>query len=282
MRRSRQLFLFGSFGAAVGLASSARASPPSGALRMIAQVAREVVETMPNTADPEDAVAARIKAISNVFEVGKPEPEYDYVERLNDGRGYTVTNYGFCTSTGEVSSLIRQYAAAVPDTPLKRFLALMPPAAQGRGTLSDFPDAWRKEISTSDRLVAICDEEADRLFFNPAMAAADKANIRSPVGKLVFYDTWLQHGAGDDPDSFNAIFARARQSVGEDLPENDFIRAFLRIRKAVLLDPDEPATRVVWRQSAPRVDALLNLLNTNPDLIPPITVANAEVHAVVG
>ncbi len=239
---------------------------------------------MPQRIDPEGALAQRIKAISNVFEVGKPQPEYDYVERLNDGRGYTVTNYGFCTATGEVASLIRLYAATAPDTPLKRFLALMPPASQGRGRLSDFAAAWRNEISTSDRLVAICDQEADRLFFIPAMAAADKANIRSPVGKLVFYDTWLQHGGGDDPDSFNAIYARARQSVRDrqPCPEEDFIRTFLRIRKAVLLDPAEPATRAVWRQSAPRVDALLNLLNTNPGLVPPITVANAEVHVTVG
>ncbi len=286
MHSSRRDFLLGSYGAAMGLLPLGRALDPAPAetTNMLAQVAREVASAMPHRVDREDAIAARIKAISNVFEVGKPEPEYDYVERLNDGRGYTVTNYGFCTATGEVSSLIRLYAATVPDTPLKRFLALMPPAGQGRGSLSTFPAAWRQEIGTSDRLVAVCDEEADRLFFNPAMAAADKANIHSPVGRLVFYDTWLQHGGGDDPDSFNAIYARARQSVRDrqPCPENDFIRAFLGIRKAVLLDPTEPATRAVWRESAPRVDALLNLLNTNPGLVPPITVANAEVHIVVG
>jgi chitosanase len=258
--------------------------PAAYMMDMLAQVAREVAKAMPPKMDPNGAIAARIKAISNVFEVGKPEPDYDYVEWLNDGRGYTVTNYGFCTSTGEVSSLIRLYAAMVPDTPLKRFLALMPPASQGRGSLGDFPALWRREVEASDRLAAVCEEEADRLFFNPAMAAAEMADIQTPVGKLVFYDTWLQHGDGDDPDSFNAIYARARQSVSDrrPCPEADFLQAFLSVRKAVLLDADEPATRSVWRESAPRVDALLNLLDTNAELVPPVTVANAEIHMTIG
>lgn len=243
-----------------------------------------MADQMADKSESRAALAARIKAISNVFEVGQPEAEYDYVEHLNDGRGYTVTNYGFCTGTGEVSLLIRRYADMVPDTPLKRFLMLMPPASSGRKGLSEFPDAWRAAIGAADGLVAVCDEEADRLFFNPALHAAEKAGIHSAVGKLIFYDTWLQHGGGDDPDSFNAIYSRARQSVASQspCPESDFLRAFLMIRKAVLLNPAERATRSVWRQSAPRIDALLRLLDSNPDLVPPITVANAEVHAVVG
>ncbi len=278
--------MLGTFGAAVGLFPMCRTADPAAAekLSTIAQLEQEAASIVSDRAESESTIAARIKAISNVFEVGKPEPAYDYVERLNDGRGYTVTNYGFCTSTGEVSSLIRLYVAVEPETPLKHFLALMPPAGQGGGSLGDFPAAWRNEISTSDRLAAVCDEEADRLFFDPAMAAAGKAGVHTPVGKLIFYDTWLQHGAGDDPNSFNAIYARARQiaSDREPCPESEFLRAFLTIRKAVLLDAAEPSTRSVWRQSAPRVDALLNLLDANPSLLPPITVADAEVHIVIG
>ena len=31
-----------------------------------------------------------------------------------------------------------------------------------------------------------------------------------------------------------------------------------------------------------RVDALLNLLNTNPDLVAPVTVLSSDVHVIVG
>jgi chitosanase len=284
MRCSRRDFLLGSCGAAVGIATSIEVAHSAQTIEMIAREAREAAQTMPRLSDPEDDLAARIKAISNVFEVGTPEPEYDYVEKLGDGRGYTVTNYGFCTSTGEVAALINLYAAVVPDTPLKRFLGSMPPAREEDGNLDDFPGAWRAAIGSSDRLAAVCDKEADRLYFAPAMAAAKAAGMHSPIGKLIFYDTWLQHGAGDDPDSFNAIYARAAKTVGGRPPfaEHEFLSAFLAIRKAVLLAPSEPSTRKVWRQSAPRVDALANLLERNPDLAPPITVANGEVHAVIG
>ena len=37
----------------------------------------------------------------------------------------------------------------------------------------------------------------------------------------------------------------------------------------------------MWRASARRVDALLKLLNANPDLVPPIQVTNADVDVTV-
>ncbi len=49
----------------------------------------------------------------------------------------------------------------------------------------------------------------------------------------------------------------------------------------MLEEPANRETREVWRASARRVDALLNLLNTNPDLVPPIEVANADVDVTV-
>jgi chitosanase len=284
MRASRRDFLLGSCGAAIGLATSIEVAHSAQTMDMIAREAQEAARAMPRLSDPMDELAARIKAISNVFEVGSPAPEYGYVEKLGDGRGYTVTNYGFCTSTGEVAALINLYAAAVPATPLKRFIDSMPPAREQDGDLDDFPDAWRAAIGSSDRLAGVCDKEADRLYFAPAMAAANAAGMHSPIGKLIFYDTWLQHGAGDDPDSFNAIYARAAKKVGGGPPfaEHEFLETFLAIRKAVLQAPFDPATRKVWRQSAPRVDALTNLLERNPNLAPPVTVANAEVHAIIG
>jgi chitosanase len=234
--------------------------------------------------DPDSAVlAARIKAISNVFEVGGPEADYRYVEDLRDGRGYTVTNYGFCTATGEVAELINLYVTRVPDTPLKRYLAVMPPAVDTEGTARGFPADWRREVDAG-QLAAVCDEEADRLFYRPAMKAARAAGIRSPIGRLVFYDTLIQNGGGDDPDSFSAIFAGALKRVSESgsAQESDLIRAFLEIRKEVLLDPHESDTRHEWRQSVSRVDALLNLLDTNPGLVAPVTVSSSDVHIIVG
>src|SRR4029079_12450427 len=73
-------------------------------------------------AAPAADLARRIKAISNVFEVGGPDPDYAYVEDLGDGRGYTVTQYGFCTYNSEVSQVIDRYDQAVQETRITRFL----------------------------------------------------------------------------------------------------------------------------------------------------------------
>ncbi len=234
---------------------------------------------------PDVGLVRRIKAISNVFEVGRPEPDYAYVENLNDGRGYTVTQYGFCTYNTEVTRVIQRYARFVPDTGLKQFLPCLPPLSTGKAdALSDFPTAWRGEIlDNADYLLIACDEVADRLYLRPALNAADAAGIHSPIGESIFYDTWLQHGAGADPDSLTAILKRAIDGTGglDCSSETEFLRAFLAIRKEVLLEPANRATREVWRASASRVDALQRLLVSNPDLLPPIEVAVTPTPMVV-
>ena len=244
-------------------------------------------ESMPmpqnDTVAPDAELARRIKAISNVFEVGRPDPDYAYVEDLDDGRGYTVTQYGFCTYNSEVSQVIDRYAAHVPDTPLKRFLPQLPPLKWSEQELTGFAAAWRKEIKSSKFLGIACDEEADALYFRPAVEGAAAVGIHSAIGKAIFYDTILQHGASTDPDSLPSILQRTLEEIGdaEDNSEAEFLRGFLNIRRSVLEEPANRETREVWRASARRIDALLNLLNKNPDLIPPIQVANADVEATV-
>ncbi len=240
---------------------------------------------MPSETDPalDVDLARRIKAISNVFEVGASEPDYAYVENLGDGRGYTVTQYGFCTYNNEVARVIERYAKFVPDTDLKSFLPQLPPRATGKQALGGFAATWRKEAHGSRYLGVACDEEADELYLRPAMKAAAAAGVRSPIGKSIFYDTWLQHGASGDPDSLSAILKRTVAETGGvgGSSETEFLRTFLSIRKAVLREPANRETREVWRASASRVDALLHLLDSNPALVPPIKVANADISVVV-
>jgi hypothetical protein len=225
----------------------------------------------------------RIKAISNVFEVGRPEPDYAYVEDLGDGRGYTVTQYGFCTYNSEVAQVINRYVAHVPETPLKRFVEQLPPLKWSNQELDDFPHIWRHEIKASEFLGAACDEEANILYLEPAVESAASVGVTSPVGMAIFYDTLLQHGAATDPDSLPSILKRTLQEYPDvdSSSEQQFLRAFLKVRKSVLENASNHETRRVWRASAQRVDALLNLLDDNPNLVPPIDVANADVEATV-
>jgi len=82
----------------------------------------------PRELNPSDQEWAAIKAVSNVFEVGNPEPAFAYVEALRDARGYTATQYGFCTYNDEISSIIERIASSRPATPLRQFLPYLPAA----------------------------------------------------------------------------------------------------------------------------------------------------------
>ena len=233
-----------------------------------------------NASAPDAELARRIKAISNVFEVGRPEPDYAYVENLGDGRGYTVTQYGFCTYNSEVSQVIDRYARHVPEHAAEALPAAAPARQVERPRARP---AFRRRGARRSRLPSFsgiaCDEEADALYFRPAVEAAAAVGIHSAIGKSIFYDTLLQHGASSDPDSLPTILKRTIEENGDvdSSSEAEFLRAFLAIRRSVLEEPANRETREVWRASARRVDALLNLLNNNPDLVPPIQVANADV-----
>ena len=263
----------------------ALAAGPSAGSRFEYVQPNMLIMPMPHDTDPtlNADLERRIKSISNVFEVGGTEPDYAYVENLGDGRGYTVTQYGFCTYNNEVAQVIGRYAKVVPDTDLRRYLPELPPQSDGRSRLAGFAAAWRKEVQRSEQLGTACDEEADELYFRPAVNAATAAGVTSPIGKAIFYDTWLQHGGNGDPDSLPAILKRTIKKTGGvgAVNETEFLRAFLAIRKEVLRDPADRETRQAWRASASRVDALAHLLDSNPGLVPPIKVASVDVDVVV-
>lgn len=290
MPKSRREFLvkLGSAGAASALGALPSGADAAGADHDLSgKPDAGRLDNMPMPLDhpelPDAELVRRIKAISNVFEVGRPEPDYSYVEDLGDGRGYTVTQYGFCTYNSEVTQVINRYVAHVPDTPLKRFLAELPPSKWTDQALDDFPHIWRKEIRASELLGGACDEEANVLYFAPAIESAAAVGVTSPIGMAIFYDTLLQHGASTDPDSLPSILKRTLEENGDvdSTSEPQFLRAFLTVRKSVLENSSNHATRHVWRASARRVDALLKLLDDNPNLVPPIEVANADIEATV-
>lgn len=231
------------------------------------------------------AMVQRIKSISNIFEVGAPRPDFGYIEDLGDGRGYTITQYGFVTNELEAGWIVERYTELAGANSLTPFLAQLPPKASGTDTekLAGFAKAWSRELARGPFLQQTCEEVANRLYFNPAMDAAEALGVTLPVGQLIFYDTILQHGGGDDPDSFGAISKRAQKAAGSprDGEETEFLHSFLKVRRQVLTNPANSETADVWRQSVGRVDALAGLLARNPGLEPPVSVISDDFNAEV-
>ncbi|MGI5240566.1 chitosanase [Dactylosporangium sp. CA-139066] len=215
-----------------------------------------------------------------VFEHGDPAPHYEAVETLGDGRGYTCGTIGFTTSGTEVRDVVAAYTADVPGSPLARYLPRLRELADGgsadTGGLDGFAADW-KAAAADPRFRAQQDALAGRLTLDPALQAARKLGIRTPLGVAVLYDTAVQHGTGDDPDGMPALIARAMRRAGGEpaggVDEQDWLQAFLDEREQTLRHAHDQDTRAAWSESTGRVDALRELVDDSRwRLDPPVRI----------
>lgn len=226
----------------------------------------------------------------NLFENGTTEVHYDYVEELNDGRGFTCGRAGFTTGTGDALLLIEEYTKQLPKNPLAGYLPRLRVLARlGSGDvngLEGYAEAFR--TAAADPLFrALQNQFQDDLYYYPAMQIAESLGLQSPIAHAVLYDTIIQHGEGDDPDSLGTIAAKTESIFGGSPAEGvvgelKFIVTFLRIRRAVLASSHDPESRAEWAESVGRVDALMQIIQQrNFMLETPVVLQTDEYDEVV-
>jgi chitosanase len=216
----------------------------------------------------------------SVFENDTTRIRYDYVVDLHDGCGITAGRAGFCSATGDMLMVVRDYTARRPHNGLTRYLrVLRARAADGsasdRGLRGAFRTAWRRAARDA-RFRAAQDQVVDDLYFDPAARLAGATGLTSPLAVAIFYDTAIEHGTSEDPDGLPALIARTVTAAGgapAAVGEARWLAAFLDVRRADLLDPHNRARRVDWPESVGRTSALRHLLLTGAlDLAPPLAV----------
>lgn len=164
--------------------------------------------------------------------------QYDYIEDIGDGRGYTAGIIGFCSGTGDLLEVIEAYAAAEPGNALAAFLPALRKvngsdshAGLGRA----FVRAWRT-AAKDPALQAAQDGERDQVYFDPAVAQG-KLDGMGVLGEFVYYDAMVMHGPGDDPESFGGIRTAAIQKAATPAQGGDetaYLQAFLDARASVM------------------------------------------------
>lgn len=212
----------------------------------------------------------RAEALTSLFENSTLDLQYGYTEVLNDGRGITAGRAGFTSATGDMLEVIRDYTAQVPGNPLARYiprLAALDKASKGKGSLvglEGLEAAWQ-QAAHDPRFRRAQDAVVDKEYFGPAMDRADALGVKSPLGRAVLYDTDIQHGDGDDPDSLGALVAATNRAMGgspaEGVDEHAWVQRFLAVRRADLAHAHDPSTREAWAESVDRVDVLAGLAN---------------------
>jgi Glycosyl hydrolase family 46 len=112
--------------------------------------------------------------------------------------------------------------------------------------------------------------KAQREFLDPVIPIARQYNIKTLLGFLILFDTAIQHGMGDDPDALPAIIKLSK--IKKEMAEKNKLSMILKVRRAVLSNPHNKETTVVWRESIPRVSVLEHALGLSDfQLMTPIS-----------
>ena len=136
--------------------------------------------------------------------------QYQYIEDIGDGRGYTAGIIGFCSGTGDMLDLVELYTDRKPGNVLAKYL---PALRRVDGTDSHdgldpgFPGDWRRAARDAAFRRAQ-DHERDRVYFGPAVRQGKADGLRV-LGQFAYYDAIVMHGDGTDPTSFRNIRRRA-------------------------------------------------------------------------
>lgn len=174
-------------------------------------------------------------------ENGEPEywKHYNYIERLGDGRGYTVTIYGACSGTGDLLMIFDELAKAAPGHKLLKYHdALRKCKGENvkgiEGLLKDIPalgddQEWRKAVWKV--YVQLYWKFAAR--FSAKRKDCEKRpgpQLTSALAKGFMVDTAINHGA--NLESFGKVLKRMQRPDASD--ETAWLVDFMNTREKML------------------------------------------------
>ncbi|MEU6292962.1 chitosanase [Streptomyces sp. NPDC046988] len=136
--------------------------------------------------------------------------QYQYIEDIGDGRGYTAGIIGFCSGTGDMLDLVELYSDRSPGNVLARYLPALrrvDGSDSHEGLDPGYPDDWRRAAG-DPAFRGAQDDERDRVYFDPAVRQGKADGLRA-LGQFAYYDAIVMHGGGGDPLSFGSIRERA-------------------------------------------------------------------------
>ncbi|MFE9114180.1 chitosanase [Streptomyces collinus] len=195
--------------------------------------------------------------------------QYQYIEDIRDGRGYTAGIIGFCSGTGDMLDLVELYTDRRPGNVLAKYL---PALREVNGSDSHagldpgFPADWRRAARDA-AFQRAQDDERDRVYFGPAVRQGKADGLRV-LGQFAYYDAIVMHGDGTDPLSFRNIRRRALRTAKPPAQGGDevtYLDAFLDAR-VWAMKQEEAHSDTSRVDTAQRVFLRRRNLDLNPPL----------------
>jgi chitosanase len=215
--------------------------------------------------------AATAKAIVNIFETGEVRGGYGQVSVLPGDTGRL--SYGRAQASlgsGNLHLLLERYCATVGARYGPRLRAWLP-ALSSRNAAVDVDTKLHNLLrACADDPVMrdVQDALFDELFWQPAVRAATRMGLRSPLAFAVVYDSWV-HG------SWPLLRDRA-QAAGalQDVGEHAWIQRYVRLRRDWLASHPN----LLLRQTVYRMEAFQRLMEQDAWGLPlPLVVRGQEV-----
>jgi len=216
------------------------------------------------------------QAIVNVFETGQPLGDYGKVTLLPGDPGHLTYGRSQTTLTsGNLFLLIRAYVAerdAVFGPLLSGYLERL---ADADLTL-DHDVAFRmllQDAGDDPVMQAVQDAFFDRVYWQPAVRAAEMLGITTPLGTTAVYDSHIHGSWPRMRDRTSAQHGRPA-----DIGEERWIEAYLATRRAWLAGHPIP----LLRRTVYRMDALKELISERKwTLRLPIRVRGVEISRAI-
>ncbi|QDL69855.1 chitosanase [Streptomyces malaysiensis subsp. malaysiensis] len=195
--------------------------------------------------------------------------QFEYIEDIGDGRGYTAGIIGFCSGTGDMLELVEYYTQQKPDNVLAKYLPALREvdgSDSHDGLDPNFTQDWKK--AAGDKAFQDAQEhERDRVYFNPAVEQG-KSDGLGALGQFIYYDAIVMHGPGDSQYSFGGIRKTALSKAkppAQGGDETTYLNAFLDARVEAMKSEEA-------HSDASRVDTEQRkfLDEKNFDLTPPL------------
>jgi chitosanase len=208
----------------------------------------------------------RAMQMTSYFENSTIDFQYDYIENIHDGRGYTVGRIGFTSATGDLADLIHSFCD--PQSRADKicsYESILDRLAQTRSADTtalgpQFLDAW-KEAARTPAMRQAQDLATESWYYQPAIETGETEGLKLPLSFAVFYDSAIEHG----PKALQIVVNRTNQSVGTPAirGEKVWLQAFLEIRRQELLHPKRTESQEAWAESVPRVVFYESLIQQN-------------------